>query len=312
MDYPKKIWVNGRLADPRRPAVSAYDHGFLYGDGVYETLRVYNGRLFRFDRHFQRLKHSARSVRIPIPYPGKTIEQGLYRLLEVNRLQDTSLRITLTRGPGPLGFDPRPCRSPSLVLTPGPALRPLDSLFCRGIRLAIVRVRRNARTSLDPAIKSTNNLNNILAKMDAIRSNAFEALMLNVEGYLTEGTVSNVFFVSKGTLRTPDLACGLLAGVTRDIAIHLAKRRGWKVAEGWFKPKDLLTAQEIFLTSTILEIMPVTSIVDEKKRVHRVGAGRAGAWASLLEKDFQDLVSRETGAVISKKKEGRLTNGFMG
>jgi branched-chain amino acid aminotransferase len=275
--------------------VSLFDRGFLYGDGVYETVRVYQGHIFHFAEHFQRLRQSAQGVRISLPFSRKAIERAAYGLLKANGLAEAIIRITLTRGAGPLGFDPRPCKSPTLAMIAAPPPRHPEELYRRGIRLALARVRRNPTVSLSPALKTINNLNNIFGKMEALERNAYEALMLNVRGELAEGTISNVFFISKGALKTPALECGLLAGVTRDAVIRLAERQKLKVTEGHFFPRDLYTAQEAFITSTTMEVMPVTAVVDEKGRVHAIGSGRVGPWAPGLRQEYQRLVSTEMG-----------------
>jgi branched-chain amino acid aminotransferase len=291
----RRVWLNGRLLDGRRPVISAYDRGFLHGDGVYETLRVYNGAPFRFDRHVQRLEVSAAAVHLRIPYPRAALRRAVDRLLRADRLKEAVVRITLTRGPGPRGFDPTPCRTPTLAVMAWPAAPVPESTYRRGYRVAVVRVRRPSKESLDPAVKSTNNLNNILARMESLEHGADEALQLNAEGYLAEGTASNVFFVAAGALKTPSLDCGLLAGVTRAEVVALARLRSLPVVEGRFRPRDLLAAKEVFLTSTTLEVMPVTCVVDEQGKVHAVGNGLAGVWAPLLRQDYRRRVERETG-----------------
>jgi branched-chain amino acid aminotransferase len=204
----------------------------------------------------------------------------------------------VTRGEGPLGFDPSFSRAPTWSLIAVPVKVHAPELYRRGIRAALARVRRNSRSSLDPAAKTTNNLNNILAKMESLARGAYEAVMLNADGYVAEGTICNVFFVSGGALKTPSLDCGLLAGVTRSAVIALARRRGLSVVEGRFRPRDLFAAREVFLTSTTFEVLPVSSIVDEEGRVRAVGDGRPGPWAPALRHDFRRLVERETGAKL--------------
>ncbi len=289
---PEKVWINGTIRDARAPLLSVYDRGFLYGDGVYETLRVEHGRLFHFDEHYRRLKNSARGLGLRVPYGGKVLRRGVERLLKSNGLRDAVLRITLTRGPGPLGFDPRPAKTPTCVMIATPPRRHAEDLYRRGVLLAVARVRRTPATSLDPAFKSTNNLNNILAKMEAVKRGAYEALMLNIRGDVAEGTISNVFFISGKILRTPSLDCGILSGVTRSVVLALAKREGLKVAEGHYSLKRLFRAEEVFITSTTMEVMPVTRIADESGKVRRVGNGRVGDWSRRLRAAYQKEISR--------------------
>ncbi len=290
MKLPQKIWIDGKFKDSRKPAVSVFDRGFLYGDGVYETMRVYGRKIFHFPEHYQRLMRSARGLGIKVKYACASLHSAAEKLLQVNGLKEAVVRITLTRGQGPLGFDPRPCQNPVMVMAAVPVPNHAQILYQKGIQLALARVRRNPRVSIDPAFKSINNLNNIFAKMEAIKQKSYEALMLNTEGYLAEGTISNLFFVKGNILHTPSLDCGLLAGVTRGLVIQLAKKRGLKIKEGFFVPKDLFLAHEVFITSTTLEVMPVARIVDEKARVHKINKGRVGCWAKTLRQDYQEEI----------------------
>lgn len=293
MEFPRKIWLNGRLADPRRPLVSAYDHGFLYGDGVYETVRVYGGKVFRFDGHFRRLVGSARGLGIALPLAREKLRRAVELLIRANRLTEASVRITLSRGPGPMGFDPRPCKTPTLALMPGPHPRHAPELYERGVKIVLARTRRNPKAALDPIMKTTNNLNNILAKREAIAAGAYEAVMLNVDGRLAEGTISNVFFAKGNRLYTPSLDCGILEGVTRTEVMRLAARRGMKIEEGAFRPDRLFSAEEVFLTSTTFEVMPVASVEEPSGRVRKIARGRVGWRAPLLRSDYLDVVRRE-------------------
>lgn len=290
---PKKVWVNGKIQSAHKPALSVFDRGFLYGDGVYETIRVYSGTLFHFPSHFRRLKNSARGIGIGLPASLARMRRAALQLIKANGLKEATLRITLTRGPGPLGFDPRPCHRTTLVMISAPANHHPEKCYTKGISLALARVRRNPREALDPALKSTNNLNNILAKMEANQRRAYEALMLNVDGYLAEGTISNIFFISGGKLKTPSLDCGLLEGVTRSLVMRLTKKLGMLVVQGHFRPRDLFTAQEVFITSTTLEVMPVTRLVDPIGRIRLIGGGRVGPWARRLRSEYKRCVAAE-------------------
>jgi branched-chain amino acid aminotransferase len=294
MTTPKKIWINGKLADPRVPLISAYDHGFLYGDGVYETVRVYGGKVFRFDEHFRRLLRSSKGLGLAVPATLDSLRRAVQSLIRVNGLTEASVRITLSRGPGPMGFDPRPCVKPTLAVMPGPPPKHDPRFYERGIKVVLAGTRRNPKESLDPAMKTTNNLNNILAKREAIAAGAYEAVMLNTRGFLAEGTISNVFFVKGSTLFTPSLDCGILEGVTRTEVLRLAVRRGLKAEEGSYRPERLFTADEVFLTSTTFEVLPVTAIV-AGGRVRRVAGGRVGNWSPTLRSDYVDAARRELG-----------------
>ncbi len=293
ISFPKKVWVNGRLLPGARPAISAFDRGFLHGDGVYETLRVYGGRMFHFDQHFQRLESSARGLRLNIPYARPQVRAAVEKTLRANGLREAVVRWTLTRGPGPRGYDPEPCTRPTFVIAAWATQGHPPYCYKEGVTASIVRVRRNPKSALDPFFKTTNNLNNALAYWEAREKKSYEGILLNTEGHLTEGSSSNVFFISGEVLKTPSLDCGLLNGVTRAAVIELAKIRRLTVAEGRYRPRDLLSAQEVFLTGTTLEVMPVTKIINEQGRVHAIGTGQVGAWAPLLRHDYRCLVARE-------------------
>lgn len=254
------VFLNGRFLHESRAHLSVFDHGFLYGDGVYETVRVYNGRVFRWPDHIRRLRRSCRWLSLACPWSSSMLERAIGALVRKNLRDSASVRITVSRGPGPLGFDPALCPTPTLAMMLHPD-RPVERLQAQGVTIAIPSVRRSHPDTLDPAIKSNNTLNLILAKMEAKRRRAFEAVLLNLDGHLTEGTTSNLFFAKGKRLFTPALSCGLLEGVTRAVVIRLARRLGIPVREGRYTLADLRRADEIFLTSTTLEIVPVTSVV---------------------------------------------------
>jgi branched-chain amino acid aminotransferase len=278
------VWVNGKLLDANKPAVSALDRGFLHGDGVYETLRVTKGQPFHFHGHFNRLRQSARGLGIKIPKRKEEVLRAIHRLLKANRLKEAALRITLSRGVGPRGFDPRPCKTPTFTITTAPLPKASP-----GLTLAVVSVRRPPPSVLDPALKTTNNLNNILAVREALRRGAREALLLNIDGYLAEGSASNLFFISGTRLKTPSLDCGILAGVTRKIVLQLAHREGLSIQEGCFRPRDLYGAQEVFMTSTLVGVLPVVKIVEEGGRRLTFSPG---SWTDRLRRRYRDLLNQ--------------------
>ena len=246
--------------DQQKAHVSVLDHGFLYGDGIYETVRAYGYRVFHWPDHYKRLKQSAKRIALKCPYSSDFLLRGVTQVLKANKSPRGSVRITLARGPGPLGLDPSVCPKPTLAMLLHPE-RPLEHLWKNGVSIGIPQVRRNHPKCLDPQIKSNNSLNTILAKMEALRMRVFEAVLLNLDGHLTEGTTTNIFFVRRGEIFTPALSCGLLKGVTRGAVIQLARRAGLHVHEGRFTPADLRRADEIFLTSTTLEIVPVVRMI---------------------------------------------------
>jgi len=270
-------FVNGKLIPEERATVSIRDHGFLYGDGVYETLRVYSGRAFLVREHLKRLAHSMRGIGLKPPMSLEKIAQAIDRVVRANRAEEAVVRLTLSRGPGPYAFDPFPCGPPNLVIS----VRPFEpypiSFYQRGIVAAVVSVRRNSPRSLPPHVKSTSCLNGILAKVESKRLGAQEGIMLTLEDNLAEGTVSNVFVVKKGAIMTPALEGHLLAGVTREWVCRLARRAGYRVLERKIPLGLLASADEVFLTNTTMEIMPVRRLVVAASRGARrrveVGTG---------------------------------------
>jgi branched-chain amino acid aminotransferase len=254
------IFLNDGFVRKEDAMVSVFDHGFLYGDGVYETLRAYGGRLFRLRQHLARLRRSASLIGLEIPIVEQDLIAVLQEAMKRNNLTDAYLRITVSRGEGAIGLDPRLCARPTVVVISLP-LQPYPAeLFNTGVSLAIMNVRRNLATALPPMIKSLNFLNNILAKQEASRAGAFDGLMLNAEDHITECTTSNIFFVKNRCVHTPSAACGILDGITREIVLSLAREQEFPTEEGRYLPNALLEADECFLTNTTMEIMPVRDI----------------------------------------------------
>jgi branched-chain amino acid aminotransferase len=282
---PMWIFLNDRFVREEEALIPVFDHGFLYGDGVYETLRSYGDRLFMRDRHLARLRRSADAIGLEISIPEKDwpslLHEAMTRNGVGNRKADAYLRITISRGPGQIGLDPTLCPRATVVIVAQP-LHPYPShLYQRGVRVIVARTRRNLPAALSPRIKSTNFLNNILAKREAVSAGAFDAVLLNWREELAECTVSNLFFVKGGRLHTPSLDCGILDGITREIVLHLAQEHQLPVDEGRFRVKVLLEADEAFLTNTSMEIMPVTTL-DTKP----IGTGKPGPITTSLQNLF--------------------------
>jgi len=282
-----QIFLNDRFVEKDEALVSVFDHGFLYGDGIYETLRAYGGRIFMLPQHLARLQRSAKLIGLEIPIPDKDWPALLADAIARNRLSDAYLRITVSRGTGEIGLDPGLCPRPTVVVIAKPFQSYPAPLFKEGVSLITTSVHRNLATALSPQIKSLNFLNNILAKQEATKAGAFDGVMLNAEGRLTECTTSNVFFVQHGTLCTPSVACGILDGITRDVVLTLAKEQGIKTEESAYTPEALRQADECFLTNTTMEIMPVRD-VDQ----HLVGSGKPGPLTLALHKQFQASLDR--------------------
>jgi branched-chain amino acid aminotransferase len=279
------VYLDGHFMAREQALVSVFDHGFLYGDGIYETMRAYKGRLFLLEKHLARLRRSARAISLKLPLATDEIAAALNESLVVNKLQEAYVRLHISRGPGDIGLDPALCVAPTMVIVTKPFHDYPAEYYAGGINVAVVKTRRNHPLALDPAIKGTNFLNNILAKIEAKKARAVEGIMLSWEGYVAEGTISNIFIVRKGTLLTPHRDTGILEGVTRDLVIRLAKRKRVPFKEAFLRPKDLRSADECFITNTTMEIMPVTS-VDGKK----VAKGWPGPVTALLHEAYKNEV----------------------
>ena len=279
------IYLNDRFVKDEEAVISVFDHGFLYGDGVYETIRSYGSRIFMRDQHLARLRRSADAIGLTIPIPDHRWPDLLHESMARNNIgdaqQDAYLRITISRGAGDIGLDPALCPTPTVVIMAKPLHPPTPEQYRTGVSLIVAKTRRNLPSALPPQIKATNFLNNILAKREAIAAGAFDSILLNWESYLTECTVSNLFFVRAGRLCTPALACGLLDGITRNIVLSLAQEAQISVDEGYFGVEAIYKADECFLTNTSMEVMPVT-MVDG----HPVGKGTPGLFTQELHRLF--------------------------
>jgi branched-chain amino acid aminotransferase len=284
------IYLNDKFVKQEEAMISVFDHGFLYGDGVYETIRSYGNRIFMRDQHVARLFRSADAIGLTIPISMKDwpdlLRESMVRNDVGNDRRDAYLRITISRGVGDIGLDPALCPSPTVVIMARSLTAPAAHLYEKGVKLIVASTRRNLPSALSPQIKATNFLNNILAKREAIAAGVFDSILLNWEHHLTECTVSNLFFVTDGHLQTPALECGLLDGITRTIVIQLARELQIPVEDGRFTPDQLYQADECFLTNTSMEIMPVAS-VDHRP----IGEGKPGPLTSKLREQF--IGSRE-------------------
>jgi branched-chain amino acid aminotransferase len=287
------VYLNGRFVTREQARVSVFDHGFLYGDGIYETMRAYGGTLFLLKKHLARLKHSADAISLTLPLPLDKIGDALNESVSINKLREAYVRLHISRGPGEIGLDPALCAAPTMVITAKPFHDYPTAYYEQGVSVAIVTTRRNHPLALPPSIKGTNFLNNILAKIEAIQARAYEGIMLNWEGYVAEGTISNLFMVRKGVLYTPHLDTGILEGVTRDLVLRLAKRKKVPVREAMLRPKDILSADECFITNTTMEIMPVTAIDKQK-----IGKGKPGPVTAALHQAYQ----KEVRACLKKRQ----------
>ncbi len=259
MESRSFYFLNGEIFPVDRCTISPFDRGLLYGDGLFETMRVYRGIPFLWEEHLRRLREGADFLEIPLPMSEEEVGRALARVLRVNQVKDGVVRMSLTRGPGPRGLVPPDRPEPTFLITATRGIPYDNGLYQRGYRAVVVSLRRNRYSPL-PFYKTLNNLEGMIAAREARRSGADEGLFTNSDGYLCEGTLSNLFLVRKGVLLTPPKESGLLAGITRSQVIQLAREEGLPVEETPLELDDLLSAGEAFLTSSVLEIMPLVSV----------------------------------------------------
>ncbi len=283
-----KIYLNGRLVEKAEAVVSVFDHGLLYGDGVFEGIRSYGGRVFKLDGHIDRLYESAHTLMLAIPLSKPEMRKAVLETLGANGLADAYVRLVVTRGVGDLGLDPRKCPKATIfIIVDKISLYPKE-YYEKGLELVTVPTVRNHPEALNPQLKTLNYLNNILAKIEATNAGVNEAVLLNSQGYVTECTGENIFFIRGKRLVTPPPYVGILKGITRQVVMEIAERMGLEVLEDVFTRHDLYTANEVFLTGTAAEIVPVAKIDNR-----RIGAGGAGATTAQLMVEFRKLTIRE-------------------
>jgi len=270
------VSVNGHVSDQEHAVISIFDHGFLYGEGVYETLRTYNGQPFLFERHMRRLRKSAGMLALPVPLTDTQIDTRFRETMSAAGLGDAPdreayIRILITRGIGELTYDPAATPTPSVVVIVKPNVDPPREAFERGVKVSLVGVVRNHPGTVNPLIKSNSLLNNALAMQEALRRGAFEGVMRNYKGELAECTQSNLFIVKDGAVLTPPIDAGLLPGITREFLFEIGAAAGIPVREAVLKDDDLLNADEAFLTSTTRELVPIVQVDDRT-----IGTGTPG------------------------------------
>jgi len=283
------VYVDGRFVSKAEARVSVFDHGFLYGDGVFEGLRTYGGRVFKLTEHVNRLYDSARAIMLQLPMSPAAMEQDILETCRRNQLNDGYIRVVVSRGEGDLGLDPRKCPHPTVVIIAGALGLFPPELYSTGLKVVTVATRRNISEGVNPRIKSLNYLNNVMAKLEANLAGYSEVLMLNHDGYVVEGTADNVFILdARATLVTPPLHAGILEGITRNTIMDLAASLGTRVEEKLFTRYDVHVARECFLTGTAAEVIPVVQ-VDGRT----IGDGRPGPFTRGLMEGYQQLVRRE-------------------
>lgn len=283
-----QIWMDGKLVPEDQAKVSVFDHGLLYGDGVFEGIRAYDGVVFRLREHLDRLYRGAKVIMLDIPLTQEEMTQAVLETIRANELRDSYIRLVVTRGVGDLGLDPRKCPKASVfIIAAKIALYP-EEVYQTGLRLITCATRRNAPDALDGAIKSLNYLNNIIAKMEAIRAGVPEGIMLTTDGYVCECTGDNIFLVNGNTLLTPPTSIGNLPGITRGAVMEIAARQGLEVREDLFRLGSVYTAEEVFVTGTAAEIVPVVE-VDSRP----IGDGKPGPTTQRLLQGFRELTKTD-------------------
>lgn len=292
-----KIYLDGQLVPPMAAKISVFDHGFLYGDGVFEGIRVYNRRIFRLDAHLVRLYRSAKAIWLEPPMSMKEMKQAVIDTVAANQLENGYIRAIFSRGHGDLGLDPRKCPKPTTVIIADSIKLYPPEVYEQGMECITVATRRAAPDVLNPGIKSLNYLNNILAKIECIRAGVPECIMLNSQGLVAECSGDNVFIYirnlrGQAELRTPPVTAGNLEGVTRDAVMELAEKLGIPVVEKDISLLDIYSAEEAFLTGTAAEVVPLTTL-----DMRSIGNGRPGETTQRLIDAYKDLTRNEGDAV---------------
>ena len=283
-----KVYMNGDLVAEADAKVSVFDHGLLYGDGVFEGIRLYDGCVFRLEAHLKRLERSAKAIMLDLPWSREELSEAVCETCRANGLRDGYVRMVVTRGAGTLGLNPKLCKDPNLIIIADKIQLYPKQYYKEGLKITTVSTRRISPAALPPKIKSLNYLNNVLAKLEAIQGGFMEAVMLNDQGFVAECTGENIFTVKKGIIFTPDTSAGALDGITRQVTIEIAESLKVPLRETNLTTYDLWTAEECFLTGTAAEIVPVTE-VDGRK----VGDGRPGPVTLRFMEDFRGRVSTD-------------------
>jgi branched-chain amino acid aminotransferase len=280
----RQVYISGKFVPQEEAKISVFDHGLLYGDGIFEGIRSYGGKVFRLHQHIERLYESAKAIWLEIPMSQDAMRGAVNEAVRVNKIDDGYIRLVVTRGAGTLGLDPNRCSNPQVIIIADAISLYPKELYEKGLEIVTVSVQRTHPAALNPRVKSLNYLNNILAKIEGLQAGCIEALMLNHKGEVAECTGDNIFLVRGGVLLTPPLDAGILAGVTRDAVIELARGAGIDVREIALTKHDVYIADECFLTGTAAEVIPVVK-VDSRT----IGTGKPGSITRDLEKRFRDL-----------------------
>jgi branched-chain amino acid aminotransferase len=287
-----KIYIDGKFYSEANAKISVFDHGLLYGDGIFEGIRFYNGRVFRLDEHLARLWDSARSICLKIPMTMRDMTGAVLETIRQNHLRDGYIRLVVTRGIGNLGLNPTQCKSPSVIIIAATIALYHEDFYRKGLTISTCATRRSNPAALNPAVKSLNYLNNVMARIEANLAGADEALMLNDAGNVAECTADNVFIVKHGQIITPPVTAGALRGITRSVVFEIAAEFGIKVQEIDITRHDVFVADECFLTGTAAEIVPVV-----KADGRLIGNGKPGPITARIIARFREM-TRETGTAI--------------
>lgn len=279
-----KIYIDGEYYDEKNARISVFDHGLLYGDGIFEGIRAYNGRVFKLREHIERLFYSAKAILLKIPLSHAEVSGAVVATCRENRIRDGYIRLLVTRGVGTLGLGPERCANPSVIIIADTIQLYPPELYEKGMDIVTVATTRNLHSALNPAIKSLNYLNNILAKIEASNAGCQEAILLNSQGFVAECTGDNLFIVKAGRLLTPPLSAGALYGITRSVVMDLGREAGLEVGEPDLTRYDLFNADECFLTGTGAELIPIVKIDGRE-----IGAGRPGPVTRKLVDKYRAL-----------------------
>lgn len=283
-----EVYIDGKWYPKSEAKISVFDHGLLYGDGVFEGIRAYNCLVFKLREHLDRLYESAHTIMLKISFDHKKMTEVIVQTLKRNHLRDAYIRVVVTRGTGDLGLDPQKCKKPTIIVITDKIVLYPDRLYKHGLEIITVPTVRNHPEAVNPALKSLNYLNNILAKIEATHSGYVEALLLNHQGYVAECTGDNIFMVKNDTLMTPPTYAGVLRGITRAAILDLARHKKIEVEEKILTRHDLFNANEVFLTGTAAEVIPVVKIDGRT-----IGNGEPGKITQSLMKAFHDLTKKD-------------------
>ncbi len=282
-----KVFIDGKYYDEKNAKVSVFDHGLLYGDGIFEGIRAYSGRVFKLREHIDRLFYSAKAILLEMPMTHAELMRAVVETCRKNKLREGYIRLVVTRGVGTLGLNPNRCKKPSVIVIAGRIKLYPQEMYDNGMAIVTVATTRNLHNALNPAIKSLNYLNNILAKIEANNAGCEEAIMLNSEGYVAECTGDNIFLIKGRQLMTPPLSAGALYGITRSVVMDLARQAGLEVSEPNLTRYDVYNADECFLTGTAAEVIPVVKV---DGRV--IGTGKPGALTQQLLQRFHQIANQ--------------------